>query len=574
MSEPTRTTASRSGGCGEHCAADGARSGADAVAGLAATGAEACRADASGADAACADRICADEPRAEATCARTTCAETTCAETTCSPTNSEGAGAAGPSAPGVLLRIPSMDCAVEEGEIRHALREFSALRGLQFQLAARTVSVDAPSADMPQILAAIRRAGFAPEVVSSTAAAQPAPDYSAREMRRYGLALAMAIGAEVLAFMMPDSTLGTVLGMAMAATAIALAGFSVYRKGFAALLQGRLNINALMAVAVTGAFLIGQWPEAAMVMALYAIAELIEARAVDRARSAIKALLDLAPDVAETQGPDGSWRELAVASVPTEAIVRVRPGGRVPLDGVIVSGSSAINQAPVTGESIPVDKSVGDSVFAGTINETGMLQLRVSAPASESTLARIIHAVEQAQGTRAPTQRLVDRFAAVYTPLVFLMAVAVALLSPLVFDWTWSQSVYKALVLLVIACPCALVIATPVTVVSGLARAARHGILIKGGVYLEQARHLRVVAFDKTGTITTGQPKLMAIEVLDEAGAPAGTARQSVLRWAAALAAQSDHPGSRWNLPARNPWSKTSWPWPGAACKGRSMALR
>ena len=329
MSEPTRTTASRSGGCGEHCAADGARSGADAVAGLAATGAEACRADASGADAACADRICADEPRAEATCARTTCAETTCAETTCaettcSSTNSEGAGAAGPSAPGVLLRIPSMDCAVEEGEIRHALREFSALRGLQFQLAARTVSVDAPSADMPQILAAIRRAGFAPEVVSSTAAAQPAPDYSAREMRRYGLALAMAIGAEVLAFMMPDSTLGTVLGMAMAATAIALAGFSVYRKGFAALLQGRLNINALMAVAVTGAFLIGQWPEAAMVMALYAIAELIEARAVDRARSAIKALLDLAPDVAETQGPDGSWRELAVASVPTEAIVRVK----------------------------------------------------------------------------------------------------------------------------------------------------------------------------------------------------------------------------------------------------------
>jgi Cd2+/Zn2+-exporting ATPase len=187
--------------------------------------------------------------------------------------------------------------------------------------------------------------------------------------------------------------------------------------------------------------------------------------------------------------------------------VRIRPGERVPLDGIVTDGSSAIDQAPVTGESIPVDKTIGDPVFAGTINQTAALEFRVTAVAANTTLARIIHAVEEAQGSRAPTQRFVDKFAAIYTPTVFVLALAVAVLTPLFMDWTWLQALYKALVLLVIACPCALVISTPVTVVSALAAAARRGILIKGGTYLEEARKLKAIALDKTGTITEGKPQ-------------------------------------------------------------------
>jgi Cd2+/Zn2+-exporting ATPase len=353
-------------------------------------------------------------------------------------------------------------------------------------------------------------------------------------------ALGLAVAAEGLAFAFPDSWPAKALGMALAAVAIALAGFSVYGKGLSALRQGRLNINALMTVAVTGAFLIGQWPEAAMVMALYAIAEAIEARAVDRARNAIKSLLALAPEQAEVRQGDGSWTRVGVKAVVVDATVRIRPGERVPLDGVVTLGQSAIDQSPVTGESLPIDKAPGDEVYAGTINQSAALEFRVTAPASDSTLARIIHAVEQAQSSRAPTQRFVDRFAAIYTPAVFILAVAVALLAPWITDLTWMQAVYKALVLLVIACPCALVISTPVTVVSGLAAGARRGILIKGGVYLEDARKIKAVALDKTGTITEGKPKLVAFEPVDT-----GLDQRVLEGLAKSLAGRSDHPVSK-----------------------------
>jgi Zn2+/Cd2+-exporting ATPase len=342
-----------------------------------------------------------------------------------------------------------------------------------------------------------------------------------------------------MSFFAPDVTAWKVAGMGVAAIAIWLAGLETYAKGLTALRHGKLNINALMSVAVTGAFVIGQWPEAAMVMALYAIAELIEARAVDRARNAIKGLVDLAPDDAEVLQADSSWRREKASDIAIGAVARVKPGERVALDGVVTKGHSSINQAPVTGESIPVDKEPGSQVFAGTVNENGELEFRVTAAASNSTLARIIHAVEEAQGTRAPTQRFVDRFAAIYTPAVFALALAVAVLPPLLFDWAWLTAIYKALVLLVIACPCALVISTPVTVVSGLAAAARRGILIKGGTYLEGARLLKAVALDKTGTLTEGKPKLVAFKAWRQAD------EADVQRWARSLAARSDHPVSK-----------------------------
>lgn len=440
----------------------------------------------------------------------------------------------------VVFRIPTMDCAAEESEIRRALAKVPGLGGLSFQLGARTVTMNASDDVIPQALEAIRNAGFDPQPVAAIDQAALPERPIGQGLWRLGVGLVLAVAAELLAFFAPETMVFKGVGMALAAMAIALAGLSTYKKGLAALRHGRFNINALMAVAVTGAFLLGQWPEAAMVMALYAVAELIEARALDRTRNAIKSLLKLAPETAEVRGPDGSWREVQATTVTLAAIVRVKPGARIPVDGVVTAGASAVNQAPVTGESIPVDKMVGDLVFAGTINETGSLEVRSTAASSNTTLARIIHAVEEAQGTRAPTQQFVDRFAAVYTPLVLALAIAVAVLTPWLMHWTWSQSIYKALVLLVIACPCALVIATPVTLVSGLAAAARRGIIIKGGSYLEGAHKLKAIALDKTGTITEGKPKLVATEVL------AGNLNESqVLRWAALIAGQSDHPVSK-----------------------------
>ena len=442
-----------------------------------------------------------------------------------------------------------MDCASEEGEIRRALEPVAGIRLLRFQLGARTLTIDADPKDLHQALEAIRKAGFDPKPLTPTAphedAGEGAHDHDHDHgfevgIRRMGTALGMAIAAEAVSFFAPDLLIWKLAGMVIAAIAIWLAGLDTYTKGLKALRQGRLNINALMTVAVTGAFVIGQWPEAAMVMALYAIAELIEARAVDRARNAIKGLMALAPDEAEVKQPDGRWKRQASKTIAIEAMVRIKPGERVPLDGLVTSGSSAVDQASVTGESIPVDKAVGDPVFAGTVNQTGSLVIRVTAAANDSTLARIIHAVEQAQGTRAPTQRFVDRFAAIYTPAVFGIALAVAVLMPLLADLTWMQAAYKALVLLVIACPCALVISTPVTVVSGLAAAVRKGILIKGGIYLEQARQIKAVALDKTGTITQGKPRMVHWEALSWS---VGDLDPAIV--GASLAARSDHPVSK-----------------------------
>lgn len=462
----------------------------------------------------------------------------------------------------VWLSIPAMDCAAEEGEIRRALDQLPGLRSLQFKLANRTLGIDAPSDSIPLAIAAIARTGYK----ASRLEAEPrdagvghghegcAHDHHGhaheassamaqavgRAELRYGLALVLAFAAEAIAYLVPDNLAWRVLGMGIAVGAIALAGFSTYSKGLAALRHGRIGINALMTVAVSGAFLIGQWPEAAMVMALYAIAELIEARSVDRARGAIKELMQLAPETAEARGPDGSWALVASSALQVGQTLRIKPGARVPLDVAVTSGFTTVDQAAVTGESLPVERHVGDALYAGTVNLTNTVEAVVTATSSNTLLSRIIHAVEQAQGSRAPTQAFVDRFAAIYTPMVFVIALLVAVAGPLWWGWPWLQGLYKALVLLVIACPCALVISTPVTIVSGLASAARRGILIKGGVHLENARKIQLIALDKTGTITQGKPRLVQKEVM-----PGVSHEDEVLHWACDMAAHSDHPVSQ-----------------------------
>ena len=380
---------------------------------------------------------------------------------------SETSGAAGDKAPS-RFRIATMDCASEESEIRRAVDGIAGIRSMGFQLGERVLTIDGDPEAVEQALAAIRKSGFDPQAVApasplkktpAPAHGEPGHEHDAEHddehdhahtadgsgLKRLGLALALAVGAEGLGFLASDTRIWQGVGLAIAALAIWLAGIDVYKKGLTALLRGRLNINALMTVAVTGAFVIGQWPEAAMVMVLYAIAEAIEAKAVDQARNAIKGLLQMAPEEAAVRQTDGSWLAVPVGDVALGSVVRVRPGERVPMDGTLSTGTTSIDQAPVTGESIPVDKTIGDPVFAATINATGTFEFEVTAAASNSTLARIIHAVEQAQGTRAPTQGFVDRFAAIYTPGVFVLALAVALLGPLLLDWTWLQAIYKAL---------------------------------------------------------------------------------------------------------------------------------
>ncbi|MGB3068645.1 MAG: heavy metal translocating P-type ATPase [Ottowia sp.] len=440
----------------------------------------------------------------------------------------------------LLLRIPAMDCAAEESQVRRALEEHAGIKTLRFDLGARTLGVEAPQESWSAIQKTIDATGLKTERLSEAVSAADTRSRQRLEMVQLAAALLLALGAELIHFLAPDTRPWRWLSMGVAGVAIALSGLGVYRKGLTSLLRGQLGITALMTVAVTGAFLIGQWAEAAMVMALYSLAELIEGRAVDRARNAIKGLLELAPATAEVRQPDGTWRSLPAAEIALGAVVRVKPGERLALDGRILEGHSAIDQAPVTGESVPVEKGPGDEVFAGTINQNGALEFEVTSPASDTVLARIIQAVEQAQGSRAPTQRFVDRFAAVYTPAVFVIAIAVAVLGPFLAGWDWLTAIYKALVLLVIACPCALVISTPVTVVSGLAAAARRGILIKGGAYLEEARKLKRMALDKTGTLTEGRPRLVAQELVRQ-----GQNEMRVRQMAASVASRSDHPVSK-----------------------------
>ncbi|MFK3774335.1 heavy metal translocating P-type ATPase [Pseudomonas sp. NPDC089406] len=431
------------------------------------------------------------------------------------------------------FRIQAMDCPTEQTLIQDKLGKLPGIEQLEFNLINRVLGVHHTLDGTAAIEQAIDSLGMKAEPMA--AEDDSAPQAVKKSVWPLALSGIAAIAAEIVHFSGKAPEWVVAL---LALAAILGCGLGTYKKGWIALKNRNLNINALMSIAVTGAVLIGQWPEAAMVMVLFTIAELIEARSLDRARNAIGGLMQLAPDMATVQQADGQWHEVQVRDVAIGALVRVRPGERIGLDGEVLSGQSSVDQAPITGESLPVEKASGDKLFAGTINQAGSLEYRVTAAAGQSTLARIIKAVEEAQGARAPTQRFVDQFSRIYTPAVFAVALAVALVPPLFMAGAWFDWVYRALVLLVVACPCALVISTPVTIVSGLAAAARKGILIKGGVYLEGGRKLDFLALDKTGTLTHGKPVQTDSQVLD----PLFEGRAQAL--AASLAARSDHPVS------------------------------
>ena len=453
------------------------------------------------------------------------------------------AAAVAPSSTGarlLRLRIEQMDCPAEEALVRKTLVGQAGIGALSFDFINRTLTISDGPVDPAQVVVALAGVGLRAEPLAAgnpdrVAAAAPASRISShRQWLLSALAGVAAIGSEVAAYASGTETSWVVAALAL--TAVALGGRETLRKGWIALRSFTLNIHLLMMVAVTGAVLIGEWPEAAVVIWLFGLAELIERASLDRARNAIRGLLDLAPEKATVREADGRWVEVGAETVLVGTVVRVRPSERIALDGLVAAGESTVNQAPITGESMPVNKSAGDPVFAGTINERGVLEIRVTAPKGESTLDRIARSVQDAQGQRAPTQRFVDQFARVYTPIVFAVALLMALVPPLAFGLPWLDWIYKALVLLVVACPCALVISTPVTVVSGLAAAARRGMVIKGGLYLEQGRQLAFLALDKTGTLTHGKPVLTDVVPVGELD------KEDALRLAASLEALSEHP--------------------------------
>lgn len=454
-----------------------------------------------------------------------------------------------------VFSVNGMDCPVEEKLIRAKLAKMHGVYGLDFNLMQRILKVRHNPAALPAISQALDSLNMDAKLLEAGKERDneiPEAKIPWKKLAIAGIFAALSeifelihewgakpFGLDISSWKLLDYPVLEWLPLAFAIIAIALSGLTTYRKGWLAISNFNLNINALMSVAVTGAVLIGQFPEAAMVMVLFNLSEAIEAKALDKARNAIKGLLALAPDMATVLQPDGSWKDVDARAIAVGSHVRVKPGEKIALDGTVTSGHSMVNQAPITGESMPVEKVAGNQVYAGTINESGSFEFEVTAAATDSTLARIIHAVEEAQGSRAPMQRFVDAFAKYYTPAVFVISILTAIVPPVFMHGAWMNSIYTALVVLVIGCPCALVISTPVSIVSGMAAATRYGILIKGGIYLEQGRLLQYLALDKTGTITWGKPRQTDFIICGNIG------ENEARGIAASIAARSDHPVSR-----------------------------
>lgn len=317
--------------------------------------------------------------------------------------------------------------------------------------------------------------------------------------------------------------------------AILISGFNLFKQGLKNLSQAYFDMRTLMTIAVIGAMLIGEWAEGAIVVILFALSEKLESYAMDQSRQSLEALMELSPDQALVKRY-GKEILLDIEDIIPGDLIIIKPGERIAMDGQVTFGHSTVNQAPITGESMPVEKKVGDGVYAGSLNEDGLLEVEVSQLAEDTSLAQIIHLVEEAQGQKAPAQQFVEKFAKYYTPFIMLVALLVAVLPPLFFNQNWQIWIYQGLSVLVVGCPCALVISTPIAVVAAIGNAARHGVLIKGGAYLEELGQVQAVAFDKTGTLTQGKPAVTDIIVTPLQD------KKELLSLAAALENYSQHP--------------------------------
>lgn len=432
--------------------------------------------------------------------------------------------------------VAGLDCPSEEKLIRKQLDGIPEVEYLDFNFIAEEVTIHHRLSVINTLQQRIESLGMdvRPKIGSSDKQENKEKIIDA-SWTRLIIAGFFALCSELSAYFLTNDWFA--LSIIASLIAIGLSGINLFKKGLIALRTKAMNINSLMLIAVTGAFFIGAWPEAAMVTVLFALAERIERYSLDKARLAIRSLMQIAPEKALVKQENGAWEFQMVELVTIGSIVKVKPGERIPLDGEVVLGQSTVNQAPVTGESMPITKKIGDDVFAGTLNEHGSFEIKVTKMSGDTLLAKIGKAIEQAQSERAPTERFVDQFSRYYTPIMVLIAVIIAIVPPLLLGDPFYNWIYKALTLLVIACPCALVISTPVTIVSGLAAAAKKGLLIKGGNYLENGYKLKMIALDKTGTLTEGKPKVTNFITYDSS-----LDEEYLLLLTASLDSHSEHP--------------------------------
>lgn len=320
------------------------------------------------------------------------------------------------------------------------------------------------------------------------------------------IALIISLGF-ILVAMISQLSLGEdhLLTKALYILAIIIGGFDLFKEGFSDLIKLDFSMESLMTIAIIGAAFIGEWAEGSIVVILFAISEALERFSMDKARQSIRSLMDIAPKEALIRR-NNVEQLVSVDKIDIDDIMIIKPGQKIAMDGLVINGHSSVNQAAITGESVPVEKQLDDEVFAGTLNEEGVLEVKVTKKVTDTTIAKIIHLVEEAQGERAPAQAFVDKFAKYYTPFIIIMALLIVVVPPLFFGGDWNKWLYQGLSILVVGCPCSLVISTPVSIVSAIGNAAKNGVLVKGGVYLEEIGHLRAIAFDKTGTLTKGKP--------------------------------------------------------------------
>lgn len=429
----------------------------------------------------------------------------------------------------ISYRIEGLECPMEEMLIRDQLNQLEGIEKLVFDLANNELTIYHHLSNTRLFVEAIAKSGMQAKLVTS------ASKRLNKSWFKLILAGILALSAEIVGW----TTLSSInwLSATLAIAALLIGGLTTYRRGWIALFHGSLNINALISVAATGALLIQAWSEAAMTVILYVLAERIEARSVVRTQHTIHSLMTLSPKYAEVLQPSNQWQLVAVPNIKVGSVIRLKPGECVPLDGVVRVGFSTVNQASISGESMPVSVKPNDKLFAGSINQEGEIEYIATADENNSALARMLHNAESWQANRAPAERWIEDFARIYTPAIFGFAILTAIIPP-IFDGLWLDWLYRSLVLLVTACPCALVIAIPATIISGLTLAMRHGILIKGGVFLEQGRLLDYFVFDKTGTLTLGNPTVNEF-------VPIKPHKVATLDIAVALAERSDHPFSK-----------------------------
>jgi Zn2+/Cd2+-exporting ATPase len=404
-----------------------------------------------------------------------------------------------------IYAVEGMDCGSCAKSIENHLNTIPEVRHVSVNFSTGKMKVDHENS-VEDIVSEVSKIGFHASLQSK----QDGSTETSNRKEGYGVIITsgILIGLGFLGALTGISYLVTTL---LYAAAMFISGYKPVKSAYYSIKSRSLDMNVLMSAAAIGAALIGEWLEGATVVWLFALGTALQNMSIEKTRHSIRNLMNLAPSEAWIKA-GAQLKKKPVEEVKIGEVLIVKPGDRIPLDGEIISGESSINQAPITGESIPVDKEAGDLVYAGTINENGSLEISVTKLAEDTTIAKIIHLVEEAQEQKAPTQAFIDKFAAVYTPIVFVLALVVMVLPPLVGFGTWGDWFYKGLELLVVACPCALVISTPVAIVSAIGNAAKNGVLIKGGTFLEKAGAITAIAFDKTGTLTKGEPKVSEVK--------------------------------------------------------------